>query len=1040
MERQYQIRAAGSHSLAANNIHGDAVVTTVLQANALPNPSDVRAPRGLSNLPQPANPRFVGRAEEISRLDASLRSGTGVITQAVHGLGGVGKSALALQYAHQRHADYSIVWWIPADNFDTITASLGSLATQLNPHLAAAALTGDSNYEWALGWLQAHSNWLLIFDNASDPRDLAPVIGRLRNGHHLITTRLATGWHQLATRPLRLDVLPPEAASDLLLAITGEDATGARSSVDSLVAELGYLPLAVEQAAAYIHQNALSSERYLDLLRNYPSRMFATPAGGGENERTVARVWSLTLERIAESSRLAVRILGLMAWFAPENIPRDLVLEFQQDPLSTAEALGLLNAYSMITMDAESISMHRLVQAIARTSERDIANAGDESLYRRSAQMLKSAFPIDPVGNVTGWSRWHELAPHAEALISLTTPDLYCQEILDVLHEYARFLSGQSQQTAALAKAAMSVDVAEALYGDSHLKTLSMRNNLANTYAMARMHKEAIEIHERVLIDRERLLGPRHPATLATKNNLANSYLGHGDGELANKKLQEVANGREELLGPDHPDTLASRNTLGNSFRNLGQPRKAIEILSRVVSDRERVLGSDSRATLTSKYNLAYSYAADGQHEAAFQMLRTVYDARIRVLGADHQDTLFTCAYLVELMNASGNAEGAVELLEQALESLNGVPNSLQVLQLRIKIAGSYQKVGGLAKIIENLESLVEDAVSLLGPNSSETVSRINALANAYLAAGEHGRSVEILAPLVFANPELGAARNSLVDSYHALGEPNRAVDLLEELVSRRERVLGATHPDTVAARKSLANSCVAAKDWGRALEIVNVMLADHEHACGVNSREVISDLQRISQIHQSMGNYGQEVIFLEEVVKRARKARGMKGEAVLHARERLAAAYIKDGNAKKGLEVQRFVLRKREEEAGYESKKAIASRLILADSYARSGEADSAIVIYESILASHERMLGSDHREARAVRRKLAKALSLAGRGRDAVCLLERVLADHARIEGAGSRSIKVIEQQLNSARKLASGRPGDPSNERGGVQGPPN
>ncbi|AWZ16913.1 hypothetical protein DRB96_37405 [Streptomyces sp. ICC1] len=255
--------------------------TQILPREAFSSPAEVAASAGLNNLPLPASALFFGRDDEMRRLWAAMRGTAAVVTQAVHGLGGVGKSTLALHYAHTHRDQYTLVWWLTASSPDTIETGLAELALRLHPaRRSLPDTTTEHHAQWATGWLQAHPGWLLIVDNAEHPDHIAPLIGQLAGGHHLITTRRAIGWHHLTTHPIALDVLAPDAAVELLINITGQTGERDRQDAAHLAAELGFLPLALEQAGAYIQHNQTTHARYLAQLASRPARMFATPAGG----------------------------------------------------------------------------------------------------------------------------------------------------------------------------------------------------------------------------------------------------------------------------------------------------------------------------------------------------------------------------------------------------------------------------------------------------------------------------------------------------------------------------------------------------------------------------------------------------------------------------------------------------------------------------------------------------------------------------------------------------------------------------------------
>jgi hypothetical protein len=234
---------------------------------------------------------FVGRTGELARLDAALADPGGVVVQAVHGLGGVGKSTLAAWWAAAHAGDYILTWWITAATPTDIDAGLAALAAALQPALSGV-LPLEALREGAVQWLTAHSGWLLILDNVTDPADIEPLLARAPAGRYLITSRRATGWHATGAVPVRLDVLDPAEAEALLTKILTQDQPRDLDGAAGLCAELGFLPLAIEQAGAYLAQAGATPREYLDLLARYPAAMHQAAPEGGDAARTIARVRS----------------------------------------------------------------------------------------------------------------------------------------------------------------------------------------------------------------------------------------------------------------------------------------------------------------------------------------------------------------------------------------------------------------------------------------------------------------------------------------------------------------------------------------------------------------------------------------------------------------------------------------------------------------------------------------------------------------------------------------------------------------------------
>ena len=511
--------------------------------------AELAAPAGLSNLPRPG--LFVGRDRELARLDAAMAGPGGVVVQAVHGLGGVGKSTLAARWAAAHAADYSLTWWITAATPADIDAGLAGLAVALQPALTGV-LPLEALREGAVQWLAARPGWLVILDNVTDAADVAPLLARARAGRYLITSRHASGWHGTGVVPVRLDVLDPAEAQALLAAILAPDQPRKVDGAAELCAELGLLPLAVEQAGAYLAQADATPREYLDLLARYPAAMYQAAPEGGDAARAIARIWHVTLDRLADDP-LAGQVLRILAWYAPDGIPR-MLLDGLADPPAVLRAVGRLAAYSMLTADAGTLAMHRLVQAVTRIPDpgdphRD-PQAIDDARDQATRQLAEA---IPDLQDPAGWPDWRILLPHIDALASRTPPDTDTQATAYLLNHAGLFLNGQGQPGRAAGYLRRALVGHVRVLGADHPATLTSRNNLAGAYESAGDLGRAIPLFEQVLADRERVLGADYPQTLTSRNNLAYAYQAAGDLGRAIPLYEQALADRERVLGADYP-------------------------------------------------------------------------------------------------------------------------------------------------------------------------------------------------------------------------------------------------------------------------------------------------------------------------------------------------------------------------------------------------------------------------------------------------------------------------------------------------------
>jgi len=593
--------------------------TIHLPAEAIRAPAGVAAAPGLHNLPAPGNPVFVDRLEDLAELDSVMNQQPPASPPVVHGLGGTGKSTLALHFAHRNRERYNPVWWISADSPVSVTSGLAQLAARLDPYANLTAKTSTEAAAWAVGWLQAHDGWLLVLDDADSPRSLESVLGPLAGGRHLITSRRATGWHRVA-RPLPLALLPPDAALDLLMQVINPGDDSDRTVLERLAAELGYLPLALEQAAAYIEYTAITPAAYLDRLRRYPARMFAASAdsdaaGESDRQRTVARIWQLSLQAIADEQPLAGEALRTLAWFSPDPIPRDLAYQLHDDPLTVDDALALLRTYSMITLTPQSITIHRLVQAVARTPDPADPYRTPEAISQgrdHAARLLLESLPENPLWNVPSWPRWRELLPHVQALTDHVGPGQDTPTTASILLAASGYLQGDGHFDQAIASALRAVDAYQQLQGPDTLATLTARSYLASAYRAAGDLAAAAPLHQLNLADSERVLGEDHPETLVARSNLAYLYALQHEEHRAIALNERNLTDYERVHGPDHPHTLNARANLASSYRAAGDLPRAIALHEQSVTDYARVLGDDHSETITARSNLAYAYQLAG--------------------------------------------------------------------------------------------------------------------------------------------------------------------------------------------------------------------------------------------------------------------------------------------------------------------------------------------------------------------------------------------------------------------------------------------
>jgi hypothetical protein len=659
------IAAARSVGLAQTGdnpvaMYVEKAVTVPPEALALP----AHVPRTV-NLPDRAGDLFVGRERELRLLDEAFAQAGGVAVHAVHGLGGIGKSTLAAHWAGRRVADFNPVWWITAESRADLDAGLAELARALHPALVGT-LAEEALREATLQWLSANEGWLLVLDNVSDPADVKWLVDRTPNGRFLITTRQSgAGWRGVAEL-LDLDVLELDEAVRLFTRIYD----GPDDGVEELCTELGRLPLAVDQAAAYCREAGITPRTYLEWLGEYPGRLFAATTEGGDGERTVARVWQMTLDRLADTP-LAERILRVIAWWAPEGIPRELLADLA-DPLTVTDALRRLSAHSMIKLDGDMISVHRLVQAVARTSD---GNAGAIEEGRRAAVRLLD----DSLSRVfnersLGWLG-RLCAEHTEALAVCAGDDTDEAEIPRLFARAGSQLTAIGAFTRAVALCERAVTVA----GPDHAMYHRLLRTIATACNAAGQRQRAVALREQVLAELERTLGTDDPEVIGEREKLLRAKLPDLDPVTAADMAQEHLERTEQVLGTEHPLVFSAAAVLMRQYRRQvesGAKDHGAEVVRTIEGHLTRAadtLEPGAQATSLLRWELIDARVLVGDTEGAVAAAEELVDDHREHFGPVDSRTLYAKIKLALTLAKAGEVNRARTLAVALLKEMDRI-------------------------------------------------------------------------------------------------------------------------------------------------------------------------------------------------------------------------------------------------------------------------------------------------------------------------------------------------------------------------------
>ncbi len=615
-------------------------------------------PRVRFNLPA-ITASFTGRDAELDALDETFGvADRAVITQAITGLGGVGKSQLAARYVQRSASSYDVVAWIRAQ--DGGVADLAALALRLAQPVDG--LSPGDRAQRALEWLSTtNQRWLLALDNVESPEQLDVLLPRGGNGRVLVTSR-DRALRQYAP-VLAVDVFDEDTATAYLVDRAGraEDVQAART----LAGALGCLPLALTHAAAYCESGTTFSE-YQQRLGALPARELFDSHPELSYAQTVASTWKTSIQAARTGAPCASQVLDMAAYLGPDAIPKTLfeVLVGGTAPAARHQltlALNALARFSLMTIDDTAVSVHRLLQKTVRD---ELLAGDDRSAAHNALDGVDEAFPsLDETALPAWWLRCEELLPHALALVN-TTPDPGDRgpQLVGVLNRVCRYLYYAGGGARAVEVSETAADHAERILGPEDPGTLTASANLAFSLRSAGHITDAILLGERVHNASHRILGPEHPDTLFARTDLAVSYRAAGRAKEAMKLQEQVLADREQILGPEHPDTLSARANLAGSYRDVGRTDEAIVIEEQVLADRERILGLEHPGTLRARANLAGFYHDASRAKEAMKLQEQVLADSERILGPEHPDTLTARANLAAFYRAAGRVAAAIKL------------------------------------------------------------------------------------------------------------------------------------------------------------------------------------------------------------------------------------------------------------------------------------------------------------------------------------------------------------------------------------------
>ena len=656
------------------------------------------------------NPDFTGRQSLLDEIRSHLSRDVSVLMpEALHGLGGVGKTQVAIEFAHRFSTDYDLVWWINAEELTLIRASLTELASQLGLPIAEDTEQTARTVLEALRQGQPYPRWLLIFDNAMEPTAVKQYLP-FPSGHTLITSRNRE-WESFA-KIIPVGIFSRQESIDLIQlhapGITLKDA-------DRLADRLGDLPLALQQAATWQSETGMSVDEYIQLFETESGRLLSESLPASYT-RPVAVTWRLAFDHLTSNAPAAAELLYLSAFFGPRPIRTSILTagrlvpglpsalsEATKDPMLLGRAIREIGQYALAVVARGSFQVHPLVQVVLRE-----LSPRDRQEYWRNLvhQVLAAANPREP-DKSENWPRLAEINEHVVKSVGLIEGEGV--DVRQVIIDQIRYLYIRGDYASSRALGETTMQVWWERYGPNDELTLIACRHLANSWRALGMTEEArlynrdtLERTRRVFGDDDeralvtansygadlringayqdardldednwqrcgRVFGAHHRVTLHCANNVAVDLRLSGDFKGALAIDKDILERRLHTLGASDHETLFARCMIARDMRGCGYYQESLEIYHEVLGDFRELLGEEHRDVLNARLSYGATLQRSGQYERARTEIEESLFLLQRRFGAEHPSTIAAMTILASPLRLLGDVEGARSLAGRAL-------------------------------------------------------------------------------------------------------------------------------------------------------------------------------------------------------------------------------------------------------------------------------------------------------------------------------------------------------------------------------------
>ena len=798
-------------------------------------PLESQTPAPFWYVPHLRNPFFTGREEILELLHAALSTDRDAAlpqAYALHGLGGVGKTQVALEYAYRHARDYRAVFWIEAETSDSILASLMHIAERL--HLPEYKDTDQHCIVSAVHqWLMTQqSQWLLIWDNVENLELLHRSLPPTHQGAILLTTRrqaLGTLAHSIELPPMAReegtqfvlqrakilgDPLVREQWSHDRQLLSAEQARASE-----LVQMMEGLPLALDQAGAYMEETQCTLEEYLYRYQQQQTRLLERRGESRQDHpASVVTTFSLSFQQMAQKSPEAADLLRVCALLSPDVIPEEVIRQgavhlgaslqaIATDPWLLDEAVAMLGTYSLIRRNQamKTLSIHRLVQAVLLGT----MTAEERACWLQ--RIITALHEVFPANEYTTWEQSERLLSHALWCLAHAGSQEETLELSGLASKAAEYLRARGRDAEAEPLFQRAIRILEQAEGAEHQLALSL-TGLGFLYLGQGKHAEAEPLFRRAIHLWEQVNALEYYQNAASPDyslqGLAILFREQGKYAEAEPLFQRVLRIREDALGPEHAQVAYALGSLALLSQRMGKYREAEQQFQRTINIWEQILGSEHPATAEARAGLAYLYYALGRYEEMESLLQQSLHFWEQTLGPDHPQVFYSLIGLARLSALQGQDAQAEQQYQRALriqeQAIN--PNDPRVGYLLEDLAWFRHRQGDITEAQELYQRALSFWEQSLGPDHPQVAHALHGFANVFRDHGAYAeaerlyrRCQSIRARMLgLSHLETAETLSDFARCQQAQGNIQDAAILSQQALEIREQILGLDHPETV--------------------------------------------------------------------------------------------------------------------------------------------------------------------------------------------------------------------------------------------------